>query len=262
MKLQEQVAIVTGGGQGIGRAISLNLAKEGANVVIYDRNPETARSVADEIKALGQRALSIKCDVSNTKEIIESTNRVLDAFKRIDILVNGAGIGETAPAEEVTEAMWDKVMNINLKGLFFCTQTIGKQMIKQKSGNIINITSTAAHVAAPLQATYSTSKGGVLALTRVLAVEWAKYNIRVNAVSPSLTKTPFIMGSSKEVPNSLKDRWQRIPSKRFNEPEDIANAVLFLASPESANIVGQAIIVDGGTTALLSCYIWREEQRE
>jgi NAD(P)-dependent dehydrogenase (short-subunit alcohol dehydrogenase family) len=155
--------------------------------------------------------------------------------------------------------MWDKVMNINLKGPFFCSQAVGKQMIKQKCGKIINIASIVAHVAVPFQSAYASSKGGVLQLTKVLAVEWAKYNINVNVVSPGMTETPLTSELIRKNPEPFLGRIKRIPLRRINKPQDIANAVLFLASPESDNITGHALIVDGGVYALQSAHIWPEE---
>lgn len=259
MKLEGQVAIVTGGAQGIGRSIALTFAREGADIIIYDIDSELAINVSNEINALGRQSLAIKCDVSNSKDVSQATKQVMDNFKNIDILVNNAGIGAPSPFEKISEDEWDKTINVNLKGVFLCSQAIGIQMIKQKYGKIINMTSTQAHVAAPLMAAYAASKGGILALTRVLAVEWANYNIKVNAVSPSLTNTPRVERISGELSNYYRDRVKRVPSRRLNEPEDVANTVLFLASPDSDNIIGQAIIVDGGICALHSSYLWPDE---
>jgi NAD(P)-dependent dehydrogenase (short-subunit alcohol dehydrogenase family) len=260
MRLGGKVAVVTGGGQGIGRAIALTFAKEGSDVVIYDVIPEPAEKVADEIKTLRRKALFIKCDVSSSAEVKQATQKVLDNFRKIDILVNNAGIAIPAPAEETTEEMWDRTIDINLKGQFLCSQAIGRQMIKQKHGKIINIASTAATVTTPLLCAYAASKGGVLLLTKALAAEWGKYNINVNAVSPGLTETPIIKGvAEKAPPGYFEGRVKRIPLKRQNQPEDIANTVLFLASSESDNISGEAILVDGGVCAVLSNYVWPEE---
>ena len=250
MKLTGKVAVVTGGGQGIGRACALAFAEEGADVVIYDMNLESTNRVTDEIKNLGRLALAIKCDVSNSQAVNQATQKALDNFKRIDILVNNAGIGEPALAEDTTEASWDRTIDINLKGQFLCSQAVGRQMIKQKYGKIINIASLQAHVATPLHIAYAVSKAGVLGLTRVLAVEWALYNISVNAVSPGSTVTAQRGQAEKKFPELLTENpVAKIPQGHPNKPEDIANAVLFLASPESDNITGQSIIVDGGVVA-------------
>lgn len=268
MRFEDKVAVVTGGGLGIGRAIALAFADEGADVVIYDWDLEAAEEIASKIKALGRQVLAIKCDVSNSRDVSEVTKNTLDEFKRIDILVNNAAvvkpaptckidkpvknvaIVETAPTEEASEALWDRVININLKGQFLCCQAIGRQMIKQGYGKIINIASTDAHVCTPGDVAYSASKGGVLQLTRSLAVEWAKYNINVNSVSPGTTLTPGSNRIMVEYPERLESRLKRVPLGRLNKPEDIANAVLFLASSDAANITGRDLMVDGGMTAL------------
>ena len=262
MKLDGKVAIVTGGGQGIGRTIALAFAREGADVAIYDANLESAKEVATEIRSLMRQALSIKCDVSNKDEVIQATKEVLNNFKKIDILVNNAGLGpsssahEPAQAEEMTEATWDRTINVNLKGQFLCSQVIGREMIKQRHGKIINIASLAGHAAKPYIAAYAASKGGVLQLTKALAVEWAKYNINVNAVSPGMVlDTSTNKKASRKDPNLVMSRVMRIPLRRQILPEDIASAVLFLSSMESDNITGQTIIVDGGSLALSSSYI-------
>jgi len=259
MKLEDKVAIVTGAGQGIGRAIALTLAREGADVVVNDVDLELAEKVAGEIKSQGRQAQAIKADVSNSEEVNQLVNKTLDNFKRIDILVNNAGIDKLIPAIELTEALWDSMININLKGQFLCSQAVGRQMIKQKRGKIINIASIAGHVAQPGQAAYGASKGGVLQLTKVLAIEWAKHNINVNAVSPGATITPMVENIIKEHPDILKNYLGRIPSRKIAKPEDIANAVLFLASPESDDIIGQEIIIDGGICALHPGYVWPQE---
>jgi NAD(P)-dependent dehydrogenase (short-subunit alcohol dehydrogenase family) len=250
MKLNNSVAIVTGGGQGIGRAISLLLAKNGADVVIADIDVQTATNVADKIKSLGRQANALKCDVSNSQQVKRFVSETLKSFGKIDILVNNAGIPSNVPSIELTEAEWDSVIDINLKGTFLFSQVVGRQMIRQRRGKIVNLSSLAGHRGAPCLAAYSASKGGIIQLTQVLAVEWGKYNINVNAVSPGMTTTPLFENMEKKNPNLLKDRLRSIPLKRANSPEDVAKTVLFLASPESDNISGQVIIVDGGICAL------------
>jgi len=249
MRLEGQVAIVTGAGQGIGRAIALTLAKEGAAVVVNDINLESAKKVADEIKSQGGQAQPIKADVSNREEVNTLVEKTLDNFKKIDILVNNAGTAKLTPTMELTEAEWDSTIDINLKGQFLCSQAVAKHMIQQKRGKIVNIASLAAHIGTPGLMAYSASKGGVIQLTKVLAVEWGKHNITVNAVSPGLTMTELVKAVFKERPDVFEGV-ERIPLKRLAMPEDIANAVLFLASPESDYISGQVLPVDGGTLAI------------
>ena len=249
MRLEGQVAIVTGAGQGIGQAIALTLAKEGAAVVVNDINLESAKKVTDEIKSQGGKAVPIKADVSNKEKVNSLVEQTLDNFKRIDILVNNAGTAKLTPTVELTEAEWDSTIDVDLKGQFLCSQAVAKHMIKQKRGKIVNIASLAAHIGTPGLVAYSASKGGVLQLTKVLAVEWGKHNITVNAVSPGLTMTELVKAVFKERPDVFEGV-ERIPLKRLAMPEDIANAVLFLASSESDYITGQVIIVDGGTTVI------------
>lgn len=249
MRIEGQVAIVTGAGQGIGRAIALTLTREGAAVVVNDINLESAKKVAEEIKSQEGKAVPIKADVSNKEEVNSLVEQTLDNFKRIDILVNNAGTAKLTPTIELTEAEWDSTIDVDLKGQFLCSQAVAKHMIKQKRGKIVNIASLAAHIGTPNLVAYSASKGGVIQLTKVLAVEWGKHNITVNAVSPGLTMTELVKAVFKERPDVFEGV-ERIPLKRLAMPEDIANAVLFLASPESDYITGQVIIVDGGTTVI------------
>lgn len=249
MKLGKKVAIVTGAGSGIGKAIALAFARAGADVLIADIDLQSAKEAAGEIISLGRQAHAVKVDVSNSEEVCELVKKTLTYFTRIDILVNSAGVDKIVPAEELTEADWDGMISVNLKGTFLCSQAVGRQMIKQRRGKIINIASTGAHSGGVGQAAYCASKGGVLLLTKVLAIEWAKYNINVNSVSPGPTRTRFLEKLIKEYPELLEVRQKMIPLRRLNKPDDIASAALFLASPESDNIVGQDIIVDGGACA-------------
>jgi len=249
MRLKKQVAIVTGAGQGIGRAIALTLAREGATVVVNDIDLEKAEKVAEEIGAQGGQALPVQADVSKAKDVDILVKKTLDSYKRVDILVNNAGVAKMTRLLELTEAEWDRTMNINIKGQFLCSKAVIAQMIKQKRGKIVNIASLAAHIGAPGLAAYGASKGGVVQLTKALAVELGKYNIMVNAVSPGLTMTELIKSAVKDRPDFIEGM-DRIPLRRAAEPEDIANAVLFLASSESDYITGQVLIVDGGLMAI------------
>lgn len=255
MKLDGKVAIVTGGGQGIGRAIALRLAKEGADVVVNDINMETASSVADEIKAIGRRALAIKADVSNSQEVNEMVETTLRELGKVDILVNNAGTAYVIPTEELAEDIWDRSIDINLKGPFLCSQAVGREMIKQKQGKIVNIASGAGLAGIPKMLAYCASKGGVVLLSQALAVEWAKYNINVNTVCPGFTVTPMTDAVRRESPQTFEHRERRIPLHRVARPEDIAEAVVFFTSPESNYITGQTLSVDGGTTAIHPGYV-------
>jgi len=249
MRLEKQVAVVTGAGQGIGRAIALTLAREGAIVVVNDVVPERADKVAAEIKSKGGQALAVAADVAKAAEVSRLVARTLADYKKIDILVNNAGIVKLKRLLEMTEADWDSHMDNNIKSQFLCSQAVLEHMIKRKRGKIINIASLAAHIGAPGMSAYGASKGGVVQFTKALAVEFGKYNIMVNAVSPGFTLTELVRQAGRDRPDYL-DGMDRIPLRRAAEPEDIANAVLFLASAESDYITGQVIIVDGGLMAI------------
>lgn len=250
MKLKERVAIVTGAGQGIGQVIALTLAKEGATVIANDVNLESAKKVVDDIKNQGGQGHPIKADVTKAAEVKKLVKETLDNFGKIDILVNNAGWSNIIPAIELTETQWDTLVDINLKSQFLCSQAVARHMIEQKRGKIVNIAALSGRVAMPGLIAYGASKAGVLQLTRVLAIEWAEYNINVNAVSPGITLTALVEDAFKDKPDVLKSYLERIPLKRAAKPQDIANAVLFLASSDADDITGQEITVDGGTSVL------------
>jgi NAD(P)-dependent dehydrogenase (short-subunit alcohol dehydrogenase family) len=258
MRLEGKSAVVTGGGNGIGRAISLMFAREGADVAIYDLNLDDANGVADEVRSLGRKALPVECDVSKKEEVTRATKEVLDAFGKIDILVNNAGITIAELTMNASEEMWNKTMDVNLKSQFLCCQAIGRHMIERKSGKIVNIASIQGHVSRPTLAVYAASKGGVLAFTRGLATELAAHNINVNAVCPSITDTGMLE-AAKRNPKQLDDVIGRMPLRRINQPEDIAGAVLYLASDEARQVTGEYINVDTGTCALHAGYIWPKD---
>jgi len=242
MKLDGKVAIVTGAGQGIGKAIALALAKEGVKVVVTDITGKE-KEVANEIKNITD-AIGIKVDVSKKADTENMAKEALKKFGRIDILVNNAGIYPFKPLDQMEEKDWDKVLNINLKGTFLCTKAVIPAMRKQKSGNIINICSIAGAVIGYSQlAHYSASKGGMLGFTRAAALDLAP-DIRVNAIAPGPIRTP----GTEVMGNQLEQIKNTIPLKRIGEPEDIANLTVFLASDDSKNITGQLIVSDGGMT--------------
>lgn len=249
MRVGGKVGIVTGAGQGIGKAIALALAKEGANVVIADINLKAADTVAEEAAAFG-KVIATKVDVSSKASIEAMVGRSLEYFGLIDILVNNAGIAIMSAADEITIEQWDQVINTNLKGTFLCSQAVGREMIKSRSGKIINIASAAAHSAAPNMVAYNVSKAGVVQLTKTLAVEWAKYNINVNSISPGVTEGIMLSRLRVDDPAAFKAREERIPLKRVNQPEDIAKLVIFLSSEDSNNITGEDIRLDGGMLAI------------
>jgi len=249
MKLDGKVAIITGSGQGIGRTISLVFAREGAKIVLNDVNINTLAKTAEEIRSLGREVLPIRADVSNGNDAKEMVNKSIKKFGRIDILVNNAGIMRNAPIEQLSEDDWDAVMNVNLKGVFLCSKYVGQQMIKQKSGVLINIASIAGLNPQIHAGAYSVSKAGVISLTELLAMEWATHSIRVNAICPGPTKTTLFdscwSGERREA------RKKAIPIGRFGEPEDIAKAALFLASDDASYLTGHTLVVDGGSSKCL-----------
>ncbi len=248
--LAGKTAIVTGGRRGIGRAIALALAEAGADVSLGDRvvdDGELAK-VAAEVKKLGRRALAIQVDITQKAEVDSLVQKTITELGSIDILVNNAAMNIRAPLLELKEEGWDRVIDTDLKGYYLCSQAAGRVMVKQKRGNIINIASTAAMDTAPEMGAYCIAKAGVVMLTRMLAIELAQYNIRVNAVAPSIVKTRFSQPLWDE-PKTLKEIESEIPLGRLAEPEDITGAVLFLASEASAYVTGHTIVVDGGSIA-------------
>lgn len=239
MRLTNKVAIITGAGLGIGKGIAFKLAKENCSVVVSDINEADAKKVAEEI---GGNAVAIKCNVSKKEEVDNLINQAVKRFGKIDILVNNAGIYPYKAFLEMTEEDWDKVLNINLKSIFLCSQAAAKVM--EEGSKIIDISSIAAFVGFPQLSHYCASKGGINGFVRSLAIELAPKKINVNAVAPGAINTPGV-AASEEMKNQIIST---IPLKRMGEPEDIANAVLFLASDESSYITGQIIVVDGGWT--------------
>lgn len=244
-----KIAIVTGGSQGIGFAISKGLASSGATVIIANRRVEEGQKAVRYLKENGfNNATAVPTDVSSISSISELVSKVVSDFGRIDILVNNAGIVMRKPPEDITEEDWDAVMNTNLKGLFFCCQLAGREMIRNKKGKIINISSVVAQVAHRGRSVYATSKAGVSHLTRALALEWAKYNINVNAIGPSATITPLAEKHLEQNPDEMKPIIDAIPMGRMGYPEDFVGTTIFLASDASAFVTGQTLLVDGGFT--------------
>ena len=247
--LSGKVAIVTGGAGGIGETLAIGLAKNGADVVVTSRTLSKLEPVAAKIKATGKKSLAIACDVTNEKSVQEMVDRVVKEFSHIDILVNVAGIIIRDSAETIKIEDWQKVINFNAMGTFICCQVVGKVMIKQGGGKIINMSSVRGKLGAPVGAiAYSPSKGAVDSLTRTLASEWAKYKIYVNAVAPTLIETDLTRAALSN-PEFYKANMARIPLNRWGYPEDIVGPVVFLASKASDFITGQIIYVDGGTTS-------------
>ena len=246
--LTGKVALVTGAGRGIGYHIALALARYGADLVVSSRTPSELEKVGKEIQEIGRRVLIRQADVRSLSDTRSLVQGAVETFRHIDILVNNAGINIPQWAEEVTEQAWDSIMDINLKGLFFVAQAVGKVMISQKSGKIINVSSQAGSVGLLRRTAYCASKGAVNQLTRVLAIEWARYNIHVNAIAPTFVETPLTRPMLQD-----KDFHQyvmrNISLGRVGKPEDIVGAVIYLASRASDLVTGHVLLIDGGWTA-------------
>jgi 2-deoxy-D-gluconate 3-dehydrogenase len=246
--LSGKVALVTGAGRGIGYHIAIALAKYGADIVVCSRTVSELEKVSTEIENLGRKTLIQSLDIMDIKSIPTIVDNSMKTFGHIDILVNNAGINRPQWAIEVTEDNWDEVINTNLKALFFTAQAVGRVMIKQKKGKIINITSDAGVVGLPRRAAYCASKGGANLVTKVLALEWAPYNINVNAIASAFIKTPLTEPMFEE--DGFRDYvLGQTPLNRIGEPHDVTGAVIFLASEASNYITGSVMLVDGGWTA-------------
>src|SRR5512138_14312 len=247
--LDGQVALVTASAKGIGKACALALARAGANIILGLRDKESVQALAlvRQIRKLGREVLPVQMDVAQMDQIRDAVDEGVRHFKHIDILVNNAGIGAPNPAEKVLEKDFDETLAVNLKGTFFTAQAVGKLMIRQRRGRIINISSQAGFVALPTESVYCMTKAAIAHLTKCLALEWAKYNITVNAVAPTFIETP---GTKKWLGNRefRKSVQKRIPLGRIGTPEDVAEPVVFLASPAASLITGETLMIDGGWT--------------
>jgi NAD(P)-dependent dehydrogenase (short-subunit alcohol dehydrogenase family) len=245
-----QVALVTGAARGLGRAISLALAHAGADVALGLRDVSTGSGLAREIEKMGRRALPLQMDVLHLDQISRAVEDTAKHFGRLDILVNNAGLGPSNLAQDAREEDFDLTVGVNLKGTFFASQAVGRVMIHQKSGRIINLSSQAGFVALPTESVYCMTKAAISHLTKCLAIEWGKYNITVNAVAPTFINTP----GTEEALADPKFRAEVIAQiaglHRIGEPMDVAGAVVFLASPAASLITGHTILIDGGWTAV------------
>lgn len=243
MDFKGQVAVVTGGARGIGKAIAEALAGKGVNLVIADISLEQAKDTSAELERLGVKTMPVKLDVSKSDEVTKIFEDISKNFGRIDILVNNAGVTKDGLIMRMKEEDWDAVININLKSVFLCSKEAIKVMAKQRYGRIINIASVVAFMGNPGQANYSASKAGIIGLTKTTAKEYASRDITANAVAPGFITTAM----TDALPENVKDEMKRaIPLGRFGTTEDVANAVVFLASPEAGYITGQVIHVNGG----------------
>ena len=247
--LSGKVAIVTGAGRGLGKTIALGLAQHGADVVAVSRTPAEVDKTAAEITALGRKALGLKVDASVKADIDRMVAKTVETWGRIDVLVNNAGIDIIKPAVDYTEAEWDQVLDINLKGYFLCAQAVGRQMIKQGRGSIAMNSSIAGSIGVSWLVPYASAKGGVNQLTRTLAVEWAGHGVRVNVFAPAYFEN--VMAGAETIHNEDKERHIRewTPMGRRGRADELIGPVVFLASDASSYVTGNILMVDGGWTA-------------
>lgn len=251
VKLMEKTAIITGAGSGIGRATALKLANNGANIVVVGRHINSLQKTVEEANKSRGASLAVKADVSKKDQVVKMKDKCLKKFGSIDILINNAGVmSPPTPIEDLPEEYWDKLVEVNLKGTFLCSQVFGKEMITGKRGGcIVNIASMCGHGPYPYCGAYGATKAAILLFTQQLALEWASFNIRVNSISPGTIITPL-----NEKVYADKDIYERrssmIPLHRPGTPQDIANAVLFLSSEDSEYITGTDLLVDGGLTKI------------
>jgi 3-oxoacyl-[acyl-carrier protein] reductase len=243
MQLENKIAVITGSGRGIGRAIALQLAKAGANIVVSDIDAETSAGVVAEIEAIGRDAISVTGDISRLSEAQLLINKAVEKFGQIDFLVNNAGITRDNLLMRMSEEEWDSVIAVNLKGTYNCMRAVTKTLMKQRSGRIINIASVVGQMGNPTQINYAASKAGVIGMTKSAAKELASRNILVNAVAPGFIETAM----TAKLPEQAREKLTGlIPLNRLGEPEDVAKVVLFLCSESANYITGQVLNVDGG----------------
>jgi gluconate 5-dehydrogenase len=246
--LSGKVALVVGGHGGIGKAIALGMADAGADVVVSSRNLEALKGAVKEIEAKGQKSLAVPADIVDEKQVNDMVAKILKVFPRIDILVNAAGLAIRKPADSFPIDEWQKVMDINTRGTFLCCQAVGRVMLKQKYGRIINVSSVRGRYGLPANyAAYCASKGAVDSLTRTLACEWAKSNVLVNAVAPTIVETDLTKSALAD-PAYAKQMKDRIPMGKWAVPEDIVGPAIFFASDASSFVTGQILYIDGGVT--------------
>lgn len=241
--LKDKIALITGGGRGIGKEIALSFAREGANIAVCDVSDEPLTQLQQEIGALGREALTLNVDISDFAATEKLVNKVLDKFQKIDILVNNAGITRDSFIMRMNEDDWDKVLAVNLKGTFNTTRAISRVMLKQRAGRIVNIASIIGIIGNAGQANYAASKAGIIGLTKSTARELASRGITVNAIAPGFIQTDM----TEKLPQEIREQMlSQIPLQKFGETVDVANAVLFLVSDAARYITGQVIVVDGG----------------
>jgi NAD(P)-dependent dehydrogenase (short-subunit alcohol dehydrogenase family) len=245
--MKGRIAVVTGGGQGIGREIALGLARRGATVIVADWNLATAEAVSNEIRASGGSALAVEVDISDAAQVEAMVQRALDAYGRVDILINNAAIGHAKPFLEISLEEWNRVLAINLTGQFLCAQAVARAMVERGGGRIVNVASISGQRGGTGRAAYGAAKAGVILLTRVMAVELAARGIAVNAISPGPTETDQVRQCHDAATRAAY--YERLPIRRYADPAEIAKAALFLASDEASFVSGHILNVDGGFDA-------------
>ncbi len=252
--LTDKVAIVTGGGRGIGRAIAIGFARAGADVVVAARTATEIQDTAAKVRAEGRKALAVPTDVQDVDQVAHLLNKTLDSFSRVDILVNNAGSTYPIRALDLSADAWQGQLKENLSSVFICSRIVGEAMVKQRSGNIINMSSVAGLGPYPSLAHYAAAKAGIISLTKTLAVEWAQYNIRVNVLAPGFLMSPLTSKTALESSPLRQSQLKRIPLGRFGKPEDVVGVTIFLASDASAYITGETIVANGGLTTTVFEY--------
>jgi NAD(P)-dependent dehydrogenase (short-subunit alcohol dehydrogenase family) len=246
-ELKGKIAMVTGGTRGLGEVCARTLAGAGADIAVCGRSAEDLKRVTDEIRKLGRTAEGFSIDVTSKKSVSQAVDRILETFGRIDILVNNAGVNYRVPVLEFPEDEWDRVINTNLKGYFLVAQAVVPQMLQNGYGKVINMSSILGTVGLPHQVAYASSKGGVDQMTKVMAIEWARQGVRVNAIGPTYFETELVTQIRND-PERFNFINERTPMGRWGYLPELEGAVIFLASPASDFITGQTIYVDGGWT--------------
>jgi len=251
MDLSGKIALVTGAGQGIGLSIALKLADAGADIVIAELSAETGKKAVEQIESMGRRAFFVETNVADPDSVDAMASAAIEHFGQVDILVNNAGIVKNTPAEETDNDEWTRIIDVNVNGVFWCSRAVGKHMLERGDGVIVNIASMSGLVVnkPQPQTSYNVSKAAVIMMTRSLAAEWARRGVRVNSVSPGYIGTELVKDVLKQS-SEWREIWHEMtPMNRIGEPEDVANAVLFLASDASKYATGSNLVIDGGYTA-------------